>query len=211
MQNEAQEYIKNLFEFADSEVRKMELDIWRKHIEVTAPLEKSARADFFRKKKEEVLAQCGNDLFTTWLVMFAGMDNEPYKEKLWSCRNMYAKQDFQVWYWQVYQKYLWINNWLKDCDDYYKYKGIANALKDYITGADDEILIRLICTKEEFESQAKWLGTKADAVRFADCFNISLKRMNKAFSANLNAKNLGSDLWKDKDRRGILTILDRFR
>lgn len=206
---ETKEYIDSLFTFDDAEVREMELAIWKKHILSLEPLDKKEKIAFFRREREKILQLCGKDLFTTWLVLFDGI-NESYLEKLWMCRNLYTKDDFQGWYWVVFKRHWYVEERLKECDDYFKYKGIANAFKGYIIGADDEILIRLICTKEEFESQARWIGTKADAVRFAKHFSISPKRMNKTFSISLNAKNLGKDLWKDKDRSGVLTILDRF-
>ena len=206
----ARDYINHLFSFEGAVGWELDLSLWKNEIKACEPVEIGKKVDFFIRKREDLLSQNGKDLFTTWLVQF-GEINEQYLEKLYSCRELYSKADFQVWYWSIFKRYLFILDNLKECDNYYKYKGIASTFKDYIEGANDEILIRLISTDDEFASSAKWTGRKADAIRFAEHFGISLKRMNKTFSADFNSKHLGTTLYKDDDRRGILTILDRFK
>ena len=211
MQNEAQEYIQDLFLFQDKEVRMLEFGVWQKYIESTEPLDTAMKVDFFRGKRDEILANQDKDLFTTWLILFDGI-NAAYLEKLGLFRDMYTKGQFQGWYWVTYKKYWYIEERLKGCDNEYKYKGIATALKDYISGADDATLVRLICTKDEFESSARWIGIKADAMRFKKHFGISPKRMRKTLGVDLSPNNQRKEIYKDSERYldGLSLILTRY-
>jgi hypothetical protein len=205
----ANDYIKDLFLFQDTEIKEIEFATWKKHIKLIEPIGGSRKVDFLRTEMSKILEQSGKDLFTTWLVMY-GEINELYLDKLWLCKKLYTKEEFQAWYWYSYKKYWYLSDRLKECDLDYKYKGIANALKAYITGGTDEILIRLICTDDIFESTARWIGKPSDAIRFADHFKVELKRLNKTFNSTFKRCNLRSETYKDQDRIGILKILDSY-
>lgn len=201
-------YIDHLFTFPNMEYLETDYNIWVKLQETTAPTDIARRVAFFEGQLKDVLKDCGNDLFTTWLVMFEGIDDR-YMEKLWKCRHMYQEDQFRAWYWQVYKRWWYINDRLKECSASHKYKGIASALSSYISNANDDMIIDLITNKQKTLTHMKWIGNKADAARFANFFSIPFAVFNAVFNSDIKANNLARG-YKDDDRSGILSILDRF-
>lgn len=199
--------IDHLFAFPNMQYLETDYNIWVKLQETTAPTDIARRVAFFEGQLKDVLKDCGNDLFTTWLVMFEGIDNR-YMEKLWNCRNMYQEDQFRAWYWHVYKRWWYINDRLKECSAAHKYKGIASALSTYVSNATDAMLIDFITNKQKTVTPMKWIGSKADAVRFANFFSIPFAVFNAVFNSDIKANNLARG-YKDDDRSGILSILDR--
>ena len=202
------EYILELFKWPNMGYLEIDFNIWKGQIEMTAPHEDSRLVAFLERKQEEVLLDCDKDLFTAWMVMYGGID-ERYIEKLWTCRDIYQPDQFRVWYWQVYKRWWHIGDRLKECSASHKYKGIASALSSYISNANDDMIIDLITNKQKTSTPMKWIGNKADAVRFANFFSIPFAVFNAVFNSDIKANNLARG-YKDDDRSGILSILDRF-
>lgn len=72
----------------------------------------------------------------------------------------------------------------------YRFSGIAYALSDYISGANDELIGHLI-EKGQLPkgSQAlKWKGTNNDAAAFWKAVGLSAKSFNRAFGTNIRNK-----------------------
>lgn len=206
--NRKEYIIDHLFTFPNMGYLETDHTIWIKLQETIAPTDTARRVAFYGDQLKDVLKNCGNNLFTTWLVMFGGIDDR-YLDKLWTCRHMYQEDQFRVWYWQVYKRWWYINDRLKECSADHKYKGIASALSTYVSNATDAMLIDLIVNKQKASTPMKWIGKKADAVRFAKFYNISIATINIAFGISCTESNLKKG-YKDDYNEGIISILTKF-
>ena len=205
------EYIAELLTWPNMGYLETDFNIWKGQIEMTAPHDASRLVAFLEGKQEEVLKDCGNDLFTTWLVMYGDIDDR-YFERLWTCRNMYQADQFRAWCWQVYKRWRYIGDRLKECSASHKYKGIASAWSSYISNANDDMIIDLITNKQKTSTPMKWIGNKADAVRFANFFSIPFAVFNAVFNCDIKANNAPAPgCYKDADANsGIYKVLGRF-